>query len=439
MKIPKPKIILGYIKGLLKQVSSYDYKQIPKKITYILNSIKHYDYKPLFIKIKSFNYKDPKAYKECIKNKEFRKRLIWALIIIVALMAVRGCVDRPKKEVIRPRPVTTGLVCKKDVPIYIGSFGTLSALEDVDIRSQATGQIMAAHFTEGDEVKKGDLLFTVDPSEYDARLRKAEATLAKDIAELKLKNDTLQRNKILIEKDLISVQDFETYQTEVAAAKAAVDLDRAEVELAKIDLAYCYIASPIDGLTGKRLVDPGNIVTADDGPVLVNVKTIDPFYLDFTVSEKVLDFVRQAQAKGNLNVEIWTEDKSEPRNGELIFLDNTVDDKTGTVLLRAIAPNTDRKLWGGEFVTVRLVLEIQKDATVAPSAAVRVGQKGHYLFVITEDNKADLRQVEIGLREGDYIIIKSGVSAGEKVATEGQLGLSPGAPVIERPVDTKKG
>ena len=394
--------------------------------------MKFFNYKDLLSRAKAFNYKDTSAYIRLLKDPKFLKALIAVAIFFIALVFLKSCIFKPKQVPIPLRPVQTASVIKKDVPIYIESFGTISALENVDIQSQVTGKIKSVNFTEGDEVSKGDLLFVIDTSEYAAKLQKAEASLAQDIAELKLNTDNLKRNKTLVERDLISKQDFESFQTEVEAGKAAVELNKANVDLAKIDLGYCYVQSPIDGLTGKRQVDPGNIVTANSGRVLVNIKSVDPYYLDFTISERSLADLLDAKSKGALKVVVRPEgDKDNEVEGELVFLDNTVDDTTGTIFLRAIISNKNRKLWAGQFVTVYLILKIDKDAILAPYAAVRIGQKGHYLFAITDENKADLRLLTVGMRDDDYIIVEKGVKEGEKVVVVGELGLSPGAEVVD--------
>jgi multidrug efflux system membrane fusion protein len=277
------------------------------------------------------------------------------------------------------------------------------------------------------------MLFTIDPAPYKADLDKAEAALAQDTADLKLAKDTLARNQKLFDKELISQQDLDQYQTDVASLEAKTKLDNANIELARINLGYCFIHSPIDGLTSKRLVDPGNVVTANDGPTLVNIKTIDPLYMDFTVPEIELDRIRKAMKEGTLKVELAVTGSDDySYSGELHFLDNTVDNSTGTVLLRAIFPNEEKALWAGQFVRVRLILYIQKDAVLVPYEAVQLGREGSYLFAVTPDNKADLRTVTTGNRENDHIIIEKGaVKVGEKVVTAGHLGLSPGVTVAD--------
>lgn len=353
------------------------------------------------------------------------------IIIFLAISFISKFTKKPVKTAIPPRNVETALAEKRDVIIFIESFGNLTSPNDVDIKSQVTGQIMQVRFEEGDLVKAGDMLFAIDPSQYKAQLERAEAALIHDLADLKLKRDTVERNRKLLEKELISQQDFDKLQTAVTSAEAAIKTDNANIDLAKINLNYCYISSPIDGVTGKRQVDPGNIVTANTGPTLVNVKSIDPLYVDFTIPERDLGNVRKVMSEGKLKVVITLEKEGDSYEGELYFLDNAVDNTTGTVLLRAIVPNHQKKLWAGQFVGVRLHLAIKKDAVVVPYEAVQIGQQGNYVFVVNPDNKADLRNVTIGNKEDDHIIIEDGVKAGETVVTVGQMGLKPGTPVAE--------
>lgn len=354
---------------------------------------------------------------------------ISVLFFFVSIL-ISGCKKPPKKQEIPPRPVQTAIVTQKDVPVYIDSFGNFNSLNDVDIKSQVTGQITEVNFQEGDVVSKGQVLFKIDERSYKANLAKAEASVAADKVNLKLKQDTLERNRKLFEQNLISKQDFEKYQTDVAAQEAQLELDKAEVQFQKINLEYCTIVSPIDGITGKRQVDPGNIVPANTGPVLVNIKSIDPLYVDFTIIEEDLNRARASMEKAKLTVEVSV--GGEKCSGDLEFLDNAVDNQTGTVSLRAVVSNKDRKLWPGQFVRVKLILGIEKEAMLVPYSAVQLGQKGHYLFAVTNDNKADLRQVETGSRQEDDIVIKKGVQVGENVVTVGQMGLSPGVPVAEK-------
>ena len=366
-----------------------------------------------------------KALKYVRENKPMLKLVATILAVMFLTAHIKGCIAEMEKNKVYPRLVQTGKAFTQTVPIYLDSFGTLSSPEDVDIRSQVTGKILEANFVQGQEVKAGDMLFTIDPSEYKADLDKAQAQLEENLADLKLKKDKLERNRPLVEKNLISKQDFEDLQTEVAAAEAQVQLATAQVELAKINLGYCYIKSPVDGLTGKRLVDIGNIVSANTGPVLVNVKTISELYLDFTLPERDLEKVRKAMGGGQLDVQVTIPGEEDKYEGKLEFINNDVDDQTGTFALRAIVNNDKRGLWAGQFVNVRLILGSAKDAVLVPYDAAQIGKQGYYVF-LAKDRKAELRNVTVGSRQGNNIVIEKGVEPGETVITKGQLGLAPG-------------
>ncbi len=369
------------------------------------------------------------------KIKSPNRRIQMVIIACVAVggfFLLKGFFQKQPAREIPPRPVETAVAFTKDAPVYLDSFGSLYSLKDVDIKSQVAGQIKEINFTEGAEVKKGDLLFTIDPAPFQAELDKARAALNQGLADLKLKRVTFERNKVLLEKQLIAQQDFDKYSADLASAEAQVRLDAANVDLAKINLDYCYIRSPVDGLSGKHQVDAGNLIKANDGPTLVNIKTINELYIDFTITETDLDKVRQAMSEGKLIAEIYTDEAPEKTySGVLSLLDNSVDNTTGTFLLRAIVSNKERQLWAGQFVKVRLILGIEKNAVQVPYDAVQLGLNGVYLFVVDQDNKAELRLVKTGNRQQANIIIEQGVKAGEKVVTSGQMGLSQGVSVID--------
>ena len=360
------------------------------------------------------------------------KRYVYALAAAIAAVVILKTLmsGKPKPRAMPSKPVKSAEAFKKDVPVYIDSFGTLNALNSVDIRSQVEGQIKEVYFKEGDEVRQGDLLFAIDDSQYRAALEKSEAALEDDMVKLKMNKDTLKRNESLVEKNLISRQDFEQYQTNVSSAEANIELDKANIDLARIQLGYCAIRSPIDGVAGKRRVDPGNIVTANTGPVLVNIKTISELHVDFTVTERDLPTIRSAMDKKALDVRILVPgDENNVHTGQLKFMDNTVDNTTGTISLRGAVRNDDKQLWPGQFVKVRLILGVEQGAVLVPYQAVQLGQNGNYVFVITADKKADLKLVTTGARDEGDIVIKTGVNTGDEVVTSGQLGLSPGMPV----------
>jgi multidrug efflux system membrane fusion protein len=365
------------------------------------------------------------------------KYVFWiGLVLVVTLFIVKSCGRKPPEKKIPPKIVKAAKAGQQDADIFIEAFGNLYSPSDVNIKSQVTGEMKEVHFKDGDIVKKGDMLFTIDPSSYKATLDKAEAQLIQDLANLKLNKDTLERNRKLLAKELISQQNFEQYETNVTASEAMIKLDNANIDLAKINLAYCYIAAPTDGVCGKRQVDPGNIVTANNGPTLVNIKTVDPLYVDFTIPERNLDNVRDAMAKGQLKVVIAVEranEEANSREGTLHFVDNSVDNTTGTILLRASVPNADTRLWSGQFVNVKLVLRVEKDAVLIPYEAVQVGQDQgvlyDYVFVVTPGNTTEIRKITPGNKVDDHIIVEKGVKAGEYVVTAGQMGLRPGAAV----------
>ena len=376
-----------------------------------------------------------------IRSGKVLKKIVWLIIaVVIVFVIVRAIAGRkPKETAMASRPVQTAYSVKDDVPIYVDSFGSLSPSSDVNIKSQVTGQIEEVHFKEGQEVNKGDLLFTIDPSPFQADLEKAQAALAQDTADLNLKKDTLERNKSLFASQLISRQDFDKFQADFLSAEQKIKLDQANIDLAKISLSYCSITSPIDGMTGRRQVDPGNIVAENTGPTLVNIKTIDPLYVDFTVPESELGRVRSAKEAGQLKVEVCLEeDLAKKYSGTLELLSNTVDTTTGTISLRAFIDNKDKKLWPGQFVRVRLILGVDEGVVTVPYEAVQLGQNGYFLFVVGRDNKADLRLVTVGLQFDDDIVIQKGVSLGEKVVISGQMGLYPGASVMQAQPDNAK-
>jgi multidrug efflux system membrane fusion protein len=370
------------------------------------------------------------------KYSSLLKKIIGLALIFLLAYFIYSHIKAAKKEpvsAIPPRPVKTAKAEIKDVDLYIESFGTLSGDKSVNVVSQVTGQIEAIHFDEGDKVKKGQLLISIDDKTYQADIDSAQAALEEDMANLKLKEDALKRNKLLYDKKLISDFDFEKYKTDVAAAQAAVAVDEAKIKAAQINLDYCKITSPIEGVAGKNKLDPGNVISANSGPTLVNIKTINPLSVDFTITERYLSAIRDAMKAGKLKVVIKPDDIEQKEfGGYLKAIDNSVDTDSGTILLTADVPNDDKELWPGQFVKVKLIIGMQKDAILVPYSAVQLGQNGNYIFVISKDNKADLRdKVETGIRDGDDIVIKSGIDSGETVVIEGQMGLAPGASVVD--------
>jgi membrane fusion protein, multidrug efflux system len=318
------------------------------------------------------------------------------------------------------RPASVAKVITKDVPIYLDEIGTCAAYETVQVQAQVSGVILARHFQDGSDVKKGDPLFTIDPRPYQAALDQAKAQAALDQV-------TMKRQEDLRARKVISPQDYD-----IAVANA--QKSQAAAEAAQVNLDYCYIKSPINGRVGLRNVDVGNLV-GPSTPPLVTIQGLDPIYTDFTVAENDLPLVRKYLGGPNVKVQTYLTDGSiAPRMGDLYFIDNAVQPGSGTVKARGVTPNPDRALWPSEFVRVRFILDTLKDATLVPSQAVQVSQSGPFVFVVKSDNTVDLRPVKPGQRqEGDLTVIESGVKPDETVVVTGQLALSPGVKIAPQP------
>jgi multidrug efflux system membrane fusion protein len=360
---------------------------------------------------------------EKLEHRFGRKKLFWgggAIILVVLLLTLRGFMNRPKTPTPPgPRPVTTAKVITQDVPLYLDEIGTTAAYETVQIQAQVSGQIVSREFKDGGDVKKGDLLFLIDPKPYEAALASAEADLA-------LNKATLKRQEELRAKNVTASQEYDTAQANARRSEAAV-------AAAQVNLDRCYIKSPIDGRAGLRNVDIGNVVGPGGSTPLLTIMGMDPIYTDFTVAEPDLPLVRRYLTNPNLKVVTDADgDNIEPRDGKLYFIDQAVQQGAGTIKLRGVTPNSDRALWPAQFVKVRLVLDVLKDAKLVPGSAVQIGQNGPYVFVVKPDSTLDLRQVKPGQPQGDLTVITDGVQKGEIVVTSGQLQLSPGMKVNPR-------
>lgn len=357
------------------------------------------------------------------------------LVLMACVMLVVACHAPPPKPKPGPRPVVVAEATRRDVPIYVESFGTLMPFENIDIKSEVTGKVLSYHFAEGQFVRRGDLLYVIDTNQYAATLLKNQASLEQSVAKLKNTRDAYARNQTLFAQKVIASNDLEAVQTSFEEAQAEHKLAQAEVQLASLDLDHCTIESPVDGYTGARLIDPGNIVPANMGPALVNIKRMDRLRLDFTIPEKYAMRARAYIASSKTAYALLTPQGADSvmATGIVNFINNTVDDQTGTIGLRADVPNADTRLWSGQFVHIRFLIGTQKDAVLVPYTAVQNGQAGHYVFVVTSTNTAEYREVKPGLRYDDLVAMESGVTPGESVVTVGQMGLAPGTPVVRLP------
>jgi multidrug efflux system membrane fusion protein len=411
-------------------------------------------------------------------NADRRRAARRALAPVAAALALAACsrpaapgaFERP------PAPVTVAEAVARDVPVYLDEIGRVVASESVRVRAQVSGTLLAVRFEDGADLRKGDVLFEIDPRPFRARLEGAEAArLAAEAALLRARTATqgpeaalagarataalarseLTRAEGLADTKAISAADLDAKRGSLAVADAGVgraeadlrksqpdekqaeaDLKRAEADVAaaRVDLEYATVRSPVDGRAGHRLLDAGNVVGPESGP-LVRIERLDPVYADFSVAEARLDVVRKAMARGALRVEVRIPgDGGEPLAGSLTFLDNAVDGASGTVKLRATLPNPDRRLWSGQFVRVRLVLETLPGAVLVPASAPMTSATGTFVYVVKDDGTAEMRPAAVGQGQGDLVVLREGVKAGERVVVAGQLSVTPGGPVrVEAP------
>jgi multidrug efflux system membrane fusion protein len=380
---------------------------------------------------------------------------LWIAAIPLVLAAGCGTPQGVQSAMTPPSvPVGTGTVVEEMVPIEMRSFGTVEPCASVEVRSQVAGQLLAARFLEGTDVKKGDLLFEIDPRPYREALRQAEADLAKDVAQLRqaeanLERDRAQlrnaeadagryaelekrgvtarmRNEQALTAEQMAREAVRADEAALESIRAALESDRAAVERAKLDLGYCEIRAPISGRAGNLLIHPGNLVKANDSTLVV-INQVAPIFVTFGVPERQFDAVMAKKARP-LPVQASFEDTDRVVHGTLTVIDNRIDPATGTIRLKATFSNEERLLWPGRFVNVVLTLDKQK-STVVPAEAVQAGQQGSFVYVVKPDRSVEPRMVATGASAGSKVIIENGVDPGETVVTDGQSRLYPGARV----------
>jgi multidrug efflux system membrane fusion protein len=357
-------------------------------------------------------------------------------LLVLAIFSPGCSNEKSNKPVAAPIPIVVGKVSQKTVPLELRVVGNVQAYSTVTIKSKVGGELIRVHFTEGQDVKKGDLLFTVDPRPYEAVLKQAEANLQKDLAQAKHAQEDARRYEFLIQKGVVARQQYDKFRTEAEALEAAVLADRAAVENAKIQLGYCSIHSPIDGRTGSLMVKQGNIIKADDNSLVV-IHQIVPIDVAFSVPEQYLQEIKKYMALGKIEVDALVPSNNEhPEKGAVTFVDNAVDTSTGTIRLKGTFANRERKLWPGQFVNVVLTLTREPNTLVVPSQAIQTGQEGQYVFVVKQDMTVEPRPVVVGRSINTETVVQKGLAADEKVVTDGQLRLYPGARVEIKPSDS---
>ena len=358
------------------------------------------------------------------------------LVLGVSLLCLGGCEKRsaakptkgPRGEGGAAVPVTVATVQQRTTPVAVPSFGTVEAYADVEVRAQATGILEQVHFTEGQMVKKGDRLLSIDPRQPQATLRMAQANLEKEQAQLKNAEREVARQTELLQKGFASQDVYDQAMTAVETLRAAVSADKAVIENAALQLDYCSISSPVDGCAGRLLIHRGNLVKANDASV-VTIRQVDPIYVSFWVQEQHLSAIRRNMANGALGVAVTLPgEENEPIQGALSFIDNTVDPEQRTIHLRATFANRDQRLWPGQYVKVLLTIAQEPDSILVPSQAVQTGQSGRFVYVVKSDQTVEARPLALKREVGNESVV-TGLKPGEVVVTDGQLRLVPGARV----------
>jgi multidrug efflux system membrane fusion protein len=342
-------------------------------------------------------------------------------------------------------PVAVGTVIQKPMPIEIAVIGAAEPLTSVAIRAQTTGQLTGVNFTEGDDVTAGQTMFTLDRRPLEAALLQAQANLDRDMAQAANAVQQAKRYDELAQRGIATREQVDTSRTTVAALNATVDADKAAVENAKVQLQYATIVAPITGRTGVLMVHEGNLVRANDQTALVVINQVAPISVSFAIPEARLPELKKYMAGGALRVTASApNDDASPAVGRITFVDNSVDQTTGTIKIKGTFPNVDRRLWPGQYVNVVVTLSTDPNAIVVPSVAVQAGQQGPYVFVVNGEQKVDLRPVTVGRTTATETVIESGLKPGETVVTDGHLRLVPGSRITvkgqsEQPPDAKVG
>ena len=337
-------------------------------------------------------------------------------------------------------PVTTASVVQKAMPIEITVIGSAEPYSTVAIRSQITGQLTAVNFKEGDIVQKGQILFELDRRPLEAALEQSQANLQRDMAQAANAEVQATRFQQLVDRGISPREQADTAKTSVVALNATVEADRAALENAKIQLQYATIAAPLTGRTGALMVHQGNLVRANDLTPLVTINEVAPISVAFSIPEARLTELRRYMSRGSLIVAATPQGSDVSSNGRITFIDNSVDQNTGTIRVKGTFPNQDGRLWPGQFVNVVVTLTTDRAAIVVPSVAVQAGQQGTYVFAVKQDQTVEMRPVTVSRIRGADSVIESGVTPGETVVTDGHLRLVPGGRIsVKQPVDGGRG
>ena len=362
---------------------------------------------------------------------------VFSSTVLIAL-ASAGCARgeaQPQQRAAAPAavPVTVAAAVRKSMPLDASVVGTVEAYSTVSVRAQITGELTGVNFQQGDDVAAGQELFTLDRRPFENALQQAEATLERDTAELANTKAILERYEALVKRGIVAREQRDNARTSVQRLEATLSADRAVLEQAKVQLQYATIRSPISGRTGALMVNAGNLVRANDQLPLVVINQITPIYVSFAFPEPLLPDLRRYMARGTLRVEaLPTNSEGAPATGTITFIDNAVDQSTGTIRVKGTFPNADRQLWPGQFVNVTVRLATETEALVVPSLAVQTGPEGPYVYLVKDDQTVDMRAVTVARVAGSDTVIKDGLAPGDTVVTDGHLRLVPGSKISVR-------
>ena len=367
-------------------------------------------------------------------NKLILSAIVGAAVLAGALFAYRGteirAQDAKPARAVPDIPVSVAMVAQQTVAVRIQAIGNVEAYSTVALKARVDGQIVEVNFKEGQKVRKGAILFRIDPRPFEATLRQTEANLMRDTAQQEQTRSQERRYQELLQKNFVSKEAYAQIRTNADAAAAVALASKATVDNARLQLEYCTIRSPLEGYVGKVMLQAGNLVKANDSSPLAVINQVQPIYVNFAVPEQLVSAIRGHMAKAQLPVDALPPGSDKAAIGTLSFVDNAVDTATGTIKLKAAFPNKDGALWPGQFVNISLKLYDQKDALVVPSQAVQAGPEGQYAFVVKPDMTAEVRKVELDRIDGDNAIVAKGLEKGETVVVKGQLRLAPGSRVM---------
>jgi membrane fusion protein, multidrug efflux system len=356
--------------------------------------------------------------------------LAWLSLLLSVSLLAAACSGDKKARPRPPVPVLVATVTEKTVPVELKAIGNVEAYSTVSIKSRLAGQLVQVNFKEGQDVKQGELLFVIDPRPYEAALRQVEANLARDKALATKAQSDARRYAELIRKQFVSQQDYDQAKATAESLGATVHADEVAVQNAKLNLSYCYIKAPISGRTGSLIAHQGNMIKDNADTAMLVINQIQPIYVSFAIPEQNLAAVRKFMAAEKIKVEaVIAGQEKNPEMGVLSFIDNTVDKTTGTILCKATFANEAKRLWPGLFVNVVVQLSTEPNTILVSSQAVQTSQEGQIVFVVKPDLTVEIRRVEVGRSINGDVIVTKGLKPGERVVTDGQLRLVPGARV----------